>query len=89
MEAAMTGFATAATANGMQAAFIAWWTGFAFTGTAVALPGTPTLSTALQAQWAGSPLLDDVNVAVNAHASIIHVWTSTVVTGLPCNAPIG
>ena len=88
MEAAMTGVAAPAAANGIQAAFIAWWTGFAFTGTAVVLPGTPTLAPALLGQWGSNPSIGSIDVAVTAHANLIHAWTGTVVTGLPCNAPI-
>jgi hypothetical protein len=76
------------TALGMQTAFMAFWTPFLFTGSAVVLPGTPTLALALTTQWGASPLLSDVDVAVAAHAAILHAWTTMVAVGPPCNAPI-
>lgn len=87
MEAAMTGFASPATAAGIEVAFLAWWTGFTFTGTAVVVPGTPTLATALVNQWAANPVVSKIQ-AVSSHATLLHVWSTTVITGLPCNAPI-
>lgn len=89
MTSAMSGTVAPSTAVAIAAAFTAWWTGFAFTGAPVAIPGAPTLGPNLLAQWVSQPLLGDALVAAQAHAAVIHAWTGTVVTGLPCNAPIG
>jgi hypothetical protein len=85
---AFAGFSASVTANGMQTAFMAFWTTFAFVNTTVATPGAPTLGTALTSQWNAFPKISDIDVAVNAHASIIHTWTNSVITGPPCSAPI-
>lgn len=88
LAAGLLGVVASATAQAFEAAFIAFWTGFVFTGTPVLLPGTPTLAVALLNQWETNPALSDIDTAINLHVATIHVWTTTVLTGLPCNAPI-
>lgn len=89
MAGAMTGIAGPATASGIEAALIAFWTDFVFTGATVVLPGSPgALAPVLAAYWVANPLISSIDVAVAGHASIIHTWTDTVACGPPCNAPI-
>lgn len=85
---AFQGTDPASTVAAMQTAFQAFWTGFAFTGALVVVPGAPTLAAALAAQWASNPLLPDPVVAANLHAATLYAWSFTVITGAPCFAAI-
>ena len=83
---AFAAFDPATTSLAMQAAFMLFWTGFLFTGSAVVVPGTPTLAAILLAQWATNP--PSVQLAVDVHSLILHAWTTSVVVGPPCSSPI-
>lgn len=85
---AFVAFDPATTSLAMQTAFMLFWTGFLFVGSAVVVPGTPGLAAILAGQWAANPFLASTQLAVDAHALILHAWTTTVAVGPPCSSSI-
>lgn len=85
---AFVGIDPTTTALGMQTAFQLFWTGFAFSGSAVVVPGTPTLADLLVNLWTANPLVSSKSVAANLHATVLAAWSLTVTVGPPCSSPI-